>query len=299
MSPGLANLLVTALALTLITDPLDTIYDAATKPLQNTITDSTSFATKTSAIHALGICTFYGGASVEEVTEIMSSFLAIVESDGESAGAADSAEVVTAALEEWGFLATQLEDIEDDSPEAMDAFIEQLDSSEASVQIAAGENIALVYEKSYTPLEDDEEAPDAGDAGLSDPEEETPRNAEKLVKRYDPYRQPYLLTQKLSALASISSRRLSKKDKKSLHTNFSDILNSVENPTRGPRYQKAVDQETGKRYGSRMVVRIHKTGSMRIDRWWKLLRLKALRRALGGGFIIHYVDNEVVFESLP
>ena len=226
----------------------------------------------------------------------MSIFLDIIQSDGESAGAGDSGLVVAAALEEWGFLATVLDDLEAESQEAMEALIEQLDSTDASVQIAAGENVALLYEKSYTELEEDEEPPSDDD---SDAEESRTNSSTKLIKRYEAYRQTYKLTKKLSALASISSRRLSKKDKKTLHTNFADILHSVENPTRGPRYQRAIDQETGRSYGSRMVVRIQNTGHMKIDRWWKLMRLKALRRILGGGFMIHYVANEVVFESLP
>ena len=47
------------------------------------------------------------------------------------------------------------------------------------------------------------------------------------------------------------------------------------------------------------MVRIHKTGVMRIDRWWKLHRLQGLRRVLQGGFVRHYESNEVVFETLP
>ena len=48
-----------------------------------------------------------------------------------------------------------------------------------------------------------------------------------------------------------------------------------------------------------MAVRIHKDGVMRIDKWWKLMRLKGLRRVLQGGFVVHYEKNGVVFESLP
>jgi hypothetical protein len=226
----------------------------------------------------------------------MDFLLEIVESDGNSVGSGDDGAVVTAALEEWGFLATQLEDMEDSTEAAIEAFIEQLDSSEPSVQIAAGENIALLYEKSYTEAEEDEEVESEDD---EDPEDESPRDGPKMVKRYDPYRRIDKLRHTLSDLASISSRRLSKKDRKSLHTNFSDILNSVENPTRGPRYQNAVNQETGKRYGSRMTIRIHRTGVMKIDKWWKLHRLHALRRILAGGFVTHYEKNEVIFDSLP
>ncbi|KAI9768815.1 MAG: hypothetical protein M1840_004629 [Geoglossum simile] len=285
-----------SLILTTITTPSETIYGLIDRPLKRTINDSASSITKNTAIHALGCATFYGGASLEETQEIMDYLLEIIESDGNSVGSGDDGAVVTAALEEWGFLATQLEDMEDTTEEAMEAFVEQLDSSEPSVQIAAGENIALLYEKSYTEAEEDEEVESEGDEDLED---ETSRDSPKMIKRYEPYRRLDKLRNTLSDLASISSRRLSKKDRKSLHTNFSDILNSVENPTRGPRYQNAVNQETGKRYGSRLTIRIHRSGVMKIDKWWKLHRLQALRRILAGGFVTHYEKNEVIFESLP
>lgn len=232
----------------------------------------------------------------QEILSIMEYLLEIVESDGHSIEAGDSAAVVTAALEEWAFLATKIEDLEQESQTAMEAFVDQLESSDAGVQIAAGENIALIYEKSYTELEEDESSNEEED---EDPEDGSSPGAPKMVKRYEPYRNVTQLTNQLSALASVSSRRLSKKDKKSLHTSFADVLNSVENPTRGPRYQNALNQETGKRYGSRMVVRVNRAGVMKIDKWWKLHRLQAFRRILGGGFLVHYEKNAVVFDSLP
>ncbi|KAI9849091.1 MAG: hypothetical protein M1837_005321 [Sclerophora amabilis] len=292
------SLALKALVLTLVTEPSDTIYDLIYNQLQRTISDSESNTVKTAAIRALGTSAFYGGASDEEIQSVMDQFLEIIESDGNSIGAGDSGDVVTAALEEWGFLATQLEDLEDASEAAMEAFVEQLESAEPEVQIAAGENIALIYEKSYTELEEDEEL-DSSDEDAEDPEDNAAPGGPKMVKRYSPYRRVDQLRHQLAALASVSSRRLSKKDRKSLHTNFADILNSVENPTRGPRYQTAVNSETGRRYGSRMTVRIHKTGVMKIDKWWKLHRLQALRRILGGGFVVHYEKNEVVFDTLP
>lgn len=248
---------------------------------------------KAVAIHTLVAAAYYGGASEGEIEEIMDDLLEIVESDGSSVEAADSGEVVTAACEAWGFLATTIDDMEDKTEVAMDAFVEQLESSDTSVQVASGENIALLFEKSYTPRETD-------DGPASDEEDEEGYTIDSsFVKRYDVYRQKSQLIHTLTQLSKESSRHIAKKDRKSLHTNFADILNTVEHPSRGPRYQKAIDQETGRRYGSRMVVRIHKTGVMKIDQWWKLHRLQALRRVLGGGFVVHYENNEVVFDSLP
>lgn len=287
------SLALRAIALTIITIPSETAYDAIFQALKHAYTDSESHGVKAVAIHALSTAAIYGGASDTEIEEIMDDFLAIVESDGDSVGAADSAEVVAAACEAWGFLATSIDDVEDRTEVAMDAFVEQLESSDTSVQVAAGENIALLYEKSYT-------AREAEDGPASDEEDEEGYAIDSSqVKRYEVYRQKTQLEHTLNQLATESSRAIAKKDRKTLHTNFADILNTVEHPTRGPRYQKAIDQETGRRYGSRMTVRIHKTGTMKIDKWWKLHRLQALRRVLGGGFVVHYENNEVVFDSLP
>ena len=274
------------------------IYDTASPLLKRTISDSASIPSKTAAIHTLGACTFYGGASDDEVLENMAYLLEIISSDGHFIDAPDEADPVVAALEEYGFLATLIEDLSAETEDAMDAFVEQLSSSDLAVQVAAGENVALLFEKSYTPAEEDETFSESDEGNTSSDCESGP-NVPKLIKRYAAYRRVDQLVHTLSDLASLSTRHLSKKDKKSLHTNFADILNSVQYPTRGPRYQNAISQETGRRYGSRMAVRVHQNGVMRIDKWWKLMRLKGLKRVLQGGFITHYEKNGVVFESLP
>ncbi|KAL1310730.1 hypothetical protein AAFC00_000984 [Neodothiora populina] len=292
---GETVLALKALALILVTEPSDHIYDSVAGSVKLVVTDSQHNPVKVAAIHTLGAAAFYGGASLGEMQEIMDFFLEIVASDGHYVDAPDEADVVTAALEEWGFLATQVEEMEDASEEAMESFVEQLESSHVNVQISAGENIALLYEKSWTEREDDEEPPAKGD--VDDDEEEDP-TAANMVKRYTVYRQEHQLVHLLESLSKVSSKRISKKDKKSLHTNFADIANTVQHPTRGPRYNNAIDQETNKVYGSRMKVSIGKN-TVAIDKWWKLIRLKSLRRILQGGFLIHYEDNEVVYDSLP
>lgn len=283
-----------ALALLIVTEPSDSIYDAMIRPLKGIISSSESASAKVAAIHTLGVASFYGGVSLDETQEIMDFYIEIVESDGHSIEAGDDGNVVAAALQEWGFLATQMEGMEDTSEEPMEAFVEQLDSSDAGVVIAAGENIALLYEKSWTELEEDEEPEDQSD---EDDEDEDP-TAKGMVKRYTVYRQEEQLKHTLRGLAQAHGKRISRKDKKELHSTFADVLNTVEHPTRGPRHSNAIDQNTNKAYGSRMVVRIGQN-SMSIDKWWKLHRLQSLRRALQGGFIVHYEDNQVVFDSLP
>lgn len=284
--------------MTLMTSPSDQIYEAACTPLKRTISDSSSIASKTAAIHTLGTCTFYGGASDDEILDNMAYLLEIIASDGHFIDAPDEPDPVTAALEEWGFLATLIDDLSEDSEEAIETTAEQLNSSHSSVQIAAGENIALLYEKSYKSLTDEDTLADYREADLvSDPDEDS--NIPKHAHIYTAYRRTDTLLVTLAELAATNTHRLSKKDKKSLRTNFADIRNSVEYPTRGPRYQNAVSHLTGASYGSRMVVKIHQDGVMRIDKWWKLHRLQGLRRVLQGGFLGHYERNGVVFESLP
>jgi hypothetical protein len=258
------------------------------------VSNSDSIQTKISAIHAYGTAAFFGGTSEEELEDVMGFFLEIVESDGLSVDAHDEGSVVTAALEEWGLLATAVDDLEAATEAAIEAFVDQLQSSDSGVQIAAGENIALLYEKSYTELEEDEQLSEE-----SDDEEET-RNGGKMVKRYTVYRRQDQLLHDLDELANISSRRISKKDRKTLHSNFADIRNSVEKPTRGPRYSTALDQDTGMTYGAgRMRVKINRSVEVRIDKWWKLQRLNALRRILQAGFTHHFDDNEAVSRCLP
>lgn len=283
-----------ALGVTLITSPSDVIYDSASSAVKRTISDSASTATKTAAIHTLGVCSFYGGATDDEILENMAFLLEIVASDGDFVSAQDEALPVTAALEEWGFLATLANDLSSDVDEALSTFTDQLSSSYPVVQIAAGENIALLYEKFYSVIEADE----SSNSDSSDGELDSDAAISKLSNANAAFRNTDDLISSLATLASLSTHRLSKKDKKSIRTNFSDILNSVQNPTCGPRYQKAENLH-GQKFGSRMVVRINQDGVMRIDKWWKLHRLQGLRRVLQGGFVNHYESNSVVFESLP
>ena len=292
-----------ALEVTLLTSPSDVTFDATSGPLKRAITHSDSVLIKTAAIHALGICTFYGGATEDDILEIMDFLLEVVTSDGHTISAPDEAEPVVAALEQWGFLCTLVDDVSSQSEDAVEGFAEQLNSSYAAVQIAAGENIALLYEKSFKALNaegGDSPADHPESDILSDPDE-TP-GIPKLLRLYPAYRRTDQLLHTLLSLSrnnQLSVHQVSKHDRKALRTNFSDIANSIEFPHRGPKYSNAIDDETGKRYGSRMTVRIHKEGVMKIDRWWKLHRLKGLRRVLQGGFVTHYEKNEVVFDTLP
>lgn len=303
-SPRESSLALRALELLVITVDDNTIYENAEPLLARTIRDSTSNGVKEAAIHCLGACAMFGGAGDDGIMEQMTFLLDIIASDGYSIDAADDPNTVCAALQQWGFLATEIDDLESESEDAIQIFMDQLNSSDSNVQIAAGENIALLYEKSYSPQEDDEDEPedDAEEASEDEEEEEEEADGEgdRLIKRYNAYHNTPELEHQLHQLATVHGKWISRHDRKSLHANFTSILTTVQNPRHGPAYNRAIDQSTNRHYGSRVTVKIGREGVMNIDRWWKWIRLHSLRRLLEGGFAEHYFQgNRSVLDNLP
>lgn len=287
----------------------NTIYENVEPMLSRTIRDSTSYVVKATAIQCLGACAVFGGAGQDGMMDQMTFFLDIIASDGQSIDATDDADCVEAALAEWGHLATYVWDLAAESEEAIQIFADQLDSNDTGVQIAAGENIALLYEKSYSPQfdyandDDDDENDDDDDDnqdGVDEEEEQLSYEGPRLVKRYEAYHNTTELVQQLQSLATAHSKRISKRDKKSLHSNFLSIKTTVEDPRRGPMYNTAIDQETNKHYGSKFTVKVGRDSAMKVDRWWKCIRLNNFRRMLQGGFVVHYHrGNRAMLENLP
>lgn len=279
-----------ALALLTVTSPLDTLYESVSSALKVSISDSRSMATKAAAVHALGISTFYGGASDDEILDNLAYLLEIIASDGGFIAAQDEPLPVTAALEEWGFLATEVSDIDAlGLEEALETFTDQLSSTSTDVQIAAGENIALLYEKA-----DDLSTSSDSDSGSDVEDRETVSAAKSYLDRKIP-----TLLPNLEALASLSAPSLSKKSRKSLHTAFASIAFSVERPWAGPAYSSALKQDTDTSQGSRMKLKTEDGRVMVINRWWKLLRLNAYRRVLRDGLIMHLRENAAVRDAMP
>ena len=279
-----------AISLTAITIDDDGIYDMVASPLKRCIEDSQHPHVKAIAIETLAACLTFAGAGESEIDDTMTFLLEIVSSDGEFVNAKDSAEVVTAALAAYGFLATQVDDLEGESEDAVAAFLDQLDADEAKVQIAAGENIALLYEKSYTAREEDEEDAEDNDEQESSDEDSGMAGDKSLVKRYNAYHHTHSVLEAIHALSSLSSKSLNRRDKRNLHQSFAAIGLTVENPRIGLRTNNT----------SRMTVRIHRTGEMKVDWWWKLMRLNAIRRLLGSGLVNHYYEgNHQLLNALP
>ncbi|KAI1113945.1 interferon-related developmental regulator-domain-containing protein [Nemania sp. NC0429] len=276
---------VKALTMTILSTESDNFYDHVYPSLKGLCQDSGEELLKTQAIEAMGIVTMCGGGSVVAAEELLDFLVEIVESDGDSVGAGDNGPVVAAALNAWGFVASNLEDIQGQSEQALEAFTEQLDSTDVDVQVAAGGNIAFIFEAAREYNDETEETWDL---------------------QYDQHR----LVQRMTALVRESSKTVSKKDRKHLHASFNSVLTSLEHG-KGPGYstarRMASNPHTGgtrmdfdeeyREYGYREKVRIHNI-SMVIDTWSLSARVNMLRSVLGGGLAIHYMENPLVKDLL-
>ncbi|KAI1764210.1 interferon-related developmental regulator-domain-containing protein [Hypoxylon sp. FL1150] len=278
-----------ALALTILTTGSEQIHDRVYPTLrtlcQDADYDDDNEMIKVACLRTMAVSIMCGGGSSASAEEFLEFLLEIIESDGHTIDAADSGPVVTAALDAWGFVASDLEDLEEESTRAIEAFTEQLDSTDVDVQIAAGADIALLLE------------------AAREHEEETD---EPWNMRYD---QDQLL-QKLTALTKESSKSISKKNRRQLHSAFNSVVTSLEHG-KGPGYStarrfasnphtggnRADFKEDSQEYGYRQKFRIQNI-SITIDTWSLSARLAMLRAVLGNGLASHYLFNPVVRDLL-
>ncbi|KAL7622896.1 hypothetical protein AAE478_006575 [Parahypoxylon ruwenzoriense] len=272
---------IKALTVTILTTELETAHDRVYPTLKGICENSDDESVKVAAIKAMGIATMCGGGSATAAEELMEFLLEIVESDGHAIDAGDNGPVVAAALTAWGFVASNIDDLEEQSTRALEAFTEQLDSTDVDVQVAAGADIALLLEVAR---EYEEEMGEAWNM------------------RYDQDK----LLQHLTALTRESSKSISKKDRRHLHTSFNSVVTSLEHG-KGPGYSTArrfaTNPHTGgnkaefrddyQEYGYREKLRIQNI-SIIIDSWSLSARVGMLRSILGSGLANHYMDNPVV-----
>ncbi|KAH7025780.1 interferon-related developmental regulator-domain-containing protein [Microdochium trichocladiopsis] len=259
-----------ALQITTISMESDFIYGRTFQHLKGVCEDSGEEIVKTESIIAMSVATMCGGGDDHDAESLLTFLTDIVASDGASIDAPDNGPVVTTALVAWGFVASQLDDLQSPASEAMDAFIEQLDSTDVDVQIAAGFNIALICES------------------LREYEQE---NGE--VWSLD-YNKPQLIN-RMRLLTKESSKLISKKNRKQLHQSFKSVVTSLERG-KGPGYSTALD-ENEREFGYREKLRFQNI-SLTIDSWALSVRIEMLTKVLRGGLATHYTNNPVVKDLL-
>ncbi|KAI2185368.1 hypothetical protein LOZ21_003928 [Ophidiomyces ophidiicola] len=290
-------------SLTAVTSLDGAIYSRVSSLVKQKITGVSSLPVKVAALRCLGACTYFGGAGEEEIIDELEFLIEIVTSNGHFADAPDDPEIVATALQEWGLLATRAESLEELSEDAVEAFADQLENSDTDVQVAAGQNIALLYERSFSTLRENDELNERDlqisldDISKADYKDD---NGTLLVQHYKPYHDTPKIEQKVRHLSNVSGQRASKKSKRSLHMHFDAILTTIENPCHGPRYGKLMENEKSESYGERTQVKFRRFAPLNVNRWWKWMRLVALQRLLEGGVIEHLqAGSPAITNNLP
>lgn len=280
------TLAMRALNVTVITSPSSNVFDRVFQILKGVCEDSDEQKVKIEAIRALSACVLYGGGGSVSYDEVLEFLVEIIESDGAAVDAQDNGSVVSAALQAWGLVASYVPDLLDQAEQAMEAFMEQLDSTDAEVQTAAGTNIALLFEVAR------------------DHEEET---GEKFDMQYNQHR----IMTRMAEIVRESSKSISKRDRRHLRSSFTSIVTSLERG-KGPGYSTAgraaanphvggasTDGDGGgfQEFGYREKIRVGDQ-LMVIDTWSLQARVEALKLLLGGGFATHFMDNPLLEEIL-
>lgn len=281
------TLALKAITVTVLTNPTDNVLGNHGDALKSAIEeDDAEEEVKVAGLYALTAATMYGDGGTEAAEDTLQYMVEIIESDGHTVGAPDAAGVVVGALKSWGFIAAHLEDLSEQSEQAMEAFVEQLDSTDAYVQTGAGDNIALLFETAR------------------ELEEET---GEKMNFQYDPKR----LAQQMRDI-SRGSKSMSKRDRRHLKSDFSSIATGLErgkgpgystagrpasNPNKGGSLANSAHGDDLNEFGYRETIFVGKE-KLTIDSWALSAKVEFLRTVLAGGFPTHLGKNETVQEML-
>ncbi|PSR83490.1 interferon-related developmental regulator-domain-containing protein [Coniella lustricola] len=281
------TLALKALAVTILTNPTDTVLSDHVTTLKSIVEqEDEEEEVKVAALYSLATAAMYGDGSTEAAEDMLQYMIEIVESDGHTVNSPDAAGVVVAALKSWGFIAAHLEDLSEQSEQAMEAFVEQLDSTDAYVQTAAGENIALLFE---TAREMEEES------------------GEKMNFQYDPKK----LAQQMRDISK-GSKSISKRDRRHLKGDFSSIATGLErgkgpgystagrpasNPNKGGSVTNSAHGDDVNEFGYRQTIFVGKE-KITIDSWAFSNKVDFVRIVLAGGFPTHLAKNDTVQEML-
>ena len=274
-----------ALNITLGTTEEVDIYEDYHQAIRQIIIDDDDEDCEIFAIYALCFAVLYGGGDEEIAQELLDYLSQIVQTDGESIEAHGSGPVVSAALQAWSFVASHVEDISDAAWVAMDAFVDQLDSTDMEVQAHAASCIAFIYE------------------GSRNHEEETD---EPFNLPYD----PHLLAKRMAEITKQTFKGVAKKDRKALRDGLNSAITSLERGV-GPGYSTAGftpdhrgEKPAGKpnedgvvEFGYRQKLRLGNYVAP-IESWGLLARVDMMKLFFGGHLLRHIFDNPVVAECL-
>ncbi|RCH86987.1 Interferon- developmental regulator 1 [Rhizopus stolonifer] len=253
----------------------ESLYAMVIPYLKDVIKDSTHVELKCQAIDTLATVTFAAASTsstkgaLDYLYKILISNANNVQPDEAELSTQDVLLVLESTLHAYGLLYASvfgeqrgnIDDAWDEWQSAMPAHLDLLESKSKDVRVAAGENVALMYECSHVQKKNDLLEEDAQEVEENDMSE---------------YEELDDLIDILQRLANESSRRVNKQDRKEQKSAFRDILKSIQTGSRPKEKLKLGRQK--------FIFR----------GWAQILELHAFRSILGAGLANHFESNELV-----
>ncbi|CAL2233953.1 unnamed protein product [Prunus armeniaca] len=235
---------------------------------------SGSEATKTSALlECLAIITFVGGSDPEQTEKSMQVMWQVVHPKLSSNVVAvkPSAPVITTMVSAWSFLLTTMDGWNlnpKDWQESISYLSSLLDKDDRSIRIAAGEALALIFELGIL------EKFSAGAKISSDSSTEEGNKPREYVHIQG--LKAKIINQARNLSAEAGGKSSAKKDLSNQRNTFRDILEYFEDG-----------------YSPEISIKIG-SESLQTSTWAQMIQLNFLKHFLGGGFIKHMQENELL-----
>ncbi|XP_059461356.1 uncharacterized protein LOC132190397 [Corylus avellana] len=222
-------------------------------------------------LECLAVITFVGGSDTEETEKSMQVMWQVVHPKlGPNVAASKpSADVITAVVSAWSFLLTTMDGFKLNPKhwqESISYFSSLLDKDDRSVRIAAGEALAIIFEKGSLD-KFFREARDSTDGSIQGSK---PREGFSHIQGL----KGKITNQVRSLSAEAGGKGSAKKDLNSQRNFFRDMLEFLED---------GYCPETSMKIGGE---------SLQTSSWSQLIQLNFLKHFIGGGFIKHMQENE-------
>ncbi|XP_050206732.1 uncharacterized protein LOC126656255 [Mercurialis annua] len=274
---ALASHAVGLLALTVgCGDNAREILEESISPISQALKSGSESTKTVSLLECLAVGTFVGGIEPAETERAMQIMWQLVRPKlGSNVVAAKaSAPVIAAVVSAWAFLLTTMDGWAIDSKDCQESISylsSLLDKDDRSVRIAAGEALALIFEVGTL------EKFAGGVTGFTDgsvPEGNKSREGLMHVQGL----KSKILNQVKTLSAEAGGKGSAKKDLNSQRNLFKDVLEFLE---------YGYCPETSMKIGGDLL---------HTSTWSQLIQLNFLKHFLGGGFIRHMQDNELLHE---
>ncbi|KAL6983004.1 hypothetical protein U1Q18_016398 [Sarracenia purpurea var. burkii] len=244
------------------------ILEESVSPISQAFKSGSETSKLSSLLECLAIITFVGGTEPDETEKSMQMMWQVVHPKlGSNVVATKpTPSVITSMVSAWSFLLTTVDGWTLDPKnwqESISYFSALLDKDDRSIRIAAGEALALIFERGN--LEKF-----SGEANASSDSSRDFANIQGLRAK--------ILNQVRNLSVEAGGKGSNKKDLNSQRNSFRDILDFLE---------AGYPPETSVKIGGE---------SLNTTSWSQLIQLNFLKHFLGGGFVKHMQENEFLHD---